>query len=258
MSAGDVHYISGTLRLGRASAVTAVTEITACRAHGATHRLDTVLGKAITGQNIKPGRAADALTARFEFRAPSDGVYDCALDAIFINHDAETTGRIYVLSGSVLVDARGPLVAHAQVFTPHKALVTNRTDTALISKYAVPGTVAVVDVIGDVNVTNCYGGYGICPDVNEPDSSSMTSQLIINQLNGDGSLCQQTTDQRLLSPPIDPTVHHYKAYHRQNTVPVLARCTSRTFTVYIRVWRSGGNTFEIENNTQTYTFIFDH
>jgi hypothetical protein len=254
MKAGEVHYLAGTLKVASASVPTGVAAILACRTQGATHALDNVIFRSTTSQSIRAGSKGDALTARLEFTAPADGVYDCALDTIF---NSRTGGRIYVVAGSAISDAYGPLRAAAQAFTPSKVVVSSSANTAVIDSYTVPDDVSSIDAIGDVNVTNCYGGYGNCPDIRTTNSSLMASQLVVNQLNSDGSVCLQSTDAVVQSAPIATTTRTIKSYHRRSGIAVSSACSSRDFQAYIRVWYRGGNIFQVENNTLTNSFIFD-
>jgi hypothetical protein len=252
MKAGETRVMSGKLRVGKATATTAVTTIVACRTSGATHSLANALARATTKQNVRAGRAVDSFWARLEFTAPANGTYDCALDAIF---SSGAGGRITVLTDSSLGDATGPLQANAQTFQTVGRVVQSKVDTALIAKYTVPAAVSVFDVIGDVSVTNCYRAGGTCPTVTTTTSSKVASELVVYQLQSDGTLCHQMTGP-LAKAAVDTTTRTLKIYNRLS-IQVDPQCTSRDFKAYIRTYRQNGNIFEIQSDTQTNNFIFD-
>jgi hypothetical protein len=235
MRKGDTHYLSGTLYVGSASARTAVTAVVACRTPGSPHRLDNVLGRSESSENVTAHRAQDA---------------------VFINHDAEAYGEIYVLKGSVMIDALGPLVAAAQAYTQSQTEVKDRVDTGVITHYVVPSSVSRLDIIGDVEVTNCVGGYGVCPNEAVRDAT-VTSQLIVIQLASNGQVCAQTVDTRVATT-VSAVTHHFKIYHRVGHVTVQAGCAVRQVDAYVRVWYASGNTVAVENHAETNTFLFNH
>jgi hypothetical protein len=254
MKAGEVHYLSGTLKVAKASVATDVAAIVACRNQGSAHTIDTVITRSTTSVTVRAGSKGDGLTARLEFTAPTAGVYDCALDAIFYSRSG---GRIFVVAGSTISDAYGPLRAAAQAFVSDGVVVSGRSNVALIQKYTVPAGITSLDAIGDINITNCYGGYGNCPNVRTTSTSRMASQLAVNQLNSDGSVCQQWVDGVTEAAPVGTTARRTKSYHRRSGITVSPACTSRDFQVYVRVWYRGGNIFLVENNTTTNSFLFD-
>ena len=264
----QTEYISSVLVIGSPSLATAVTQYVACRPAGSAHTINGGWARSETGQNILPGTTSLTLTARFEFVAPDAGRFDCALDAIFVSQSvpATSSGTIKVLSGSYIQDAKGPLAAHAQA-EGGEALVTSRTDTDIISSYTVPSVdpsngapITSIDVVGDVEVTNCYEAqkYHSCPTRTTQSliDSDLNSQLVVNQLNTGGSVCVSWTDP-LLPSSVSYQVHHKKIYHRKDSIPVSSSCTSRAFTVYVRTWYTGGNVFEIEADAESNSFLFN-
>ncbi len=261
LASGETHYINGILSVGSATTKTEVTELVGCWLSGTPRTQASALGISEAGQNVDAG-ASVTLTSRFEFTAPAAGTYDCSLDAIFINHDSTTaSGHIYVLSGSSIQDAKGPLVAHAQAYQPSRLLVTssNPADINLIASYSVPVTVSSIGVISDVGITNCYVQYHLCagpPAESSSANSNLTSQLVVQQLDALGNVCHQSSDS-LLSSSVSPDTHHQKLYHRLDSFPIEATCGSFNVKVFLHVAKTGGNDFEVENTNQSYSFLFE-
>lgn len=265
--AGETHYINSVLYVGSAAQKTEVTQIAGCWPSGTTETLSNALGISEAGTNVDAGVASVAQTSRFEFTPTLPGTYDCSLHAIFFNHTSTTNyGHIYLLTGSMIQDAAGPLLEHDQVYQPNIVLVSPTAgltaDVNLIASYTVQPTTTSIDVISDLAVTNCYpqsGGtqYHICPTTGESTTadSNLTSQLIVQQLNTEGNVCHSGSDS-VLSSSVSVDTHHQKLYHRLDNFGIFTDCGSFNVKVYVHVAKVSGNDFEIETTNQSYSFLF--
>ena len=269
LAPGESHYINSVLSVGSASTKTEVSQVAGCwLVGGAAETLGNALGISEAGTNVDAG-ASVTLTSRFEFSPTAPGTYDCSLHAVFINHESPTaSGHIYVLSGSMIQDAKGPLIAHAQAYQPARVLLNSTTPSAdinSIASYTVPAGISSIDVISDLAVTNCYAGssttedpYYLCPTSGESAtaSSTLTSQLFVQQLDLLGNVCHTTVDS-LLGSTVTVDTHHQKLYHRLDGVPIDPTCGSLNVKVFARVTKTGGNDIQIENTNQSYSFLFE-
>ena len=253
--AGQTDYLSSKLNVTGAGEVTEVSHMIYCRRPGQT----TNAAQLVTGQNVLASTSITLLTRGF-VTAPADSSLSCAVYAQFVNHAANVSGHITVLSSSYLQDVYGAIGSVKQTFNG-KVLV-NTSYSANIVSYTAPAGVTAIQAIGDINVTVCYGtDNSLCQRSSGARMSGTRSlvgtQLVANQLNADGSVCQTTTNGALAGVYVTTTIHHYKINTWLTSIPVSAACSSRNFTVYTRVTaNSGYNSFVIEANNQSVGAAF--
>lgn len=259
--AGQSEVISSVLRVGNASVTTEVSQVAACREPGAAHDLTDMLSASESGRNVPASVPLVQQTSRFIFTAPDTAVFACSLGAVFINHTCVcTNGTIGVLSGSYILDVKGPLLAHAQTYGPQK-LVTSRYDDDIIAGYTVPVGVNTLNVVGDFEITDCYAteAHELC-GTGSAGSTSLTSQLFVEQLGTNGAPCVTPMSDTLQPNTVTDATHHFKIGHVLNNVPISAASAcggSRKFEVFVRLTWTSGNFFETEATNESNSYLYD-
>jgi hypothetical protein len=253
--AGSTRYLSSKLYVDGAAQVTEVSHMVYCKRPGDT----AVAAQLVSGQNVLANTAATLLTRGF-VTAPADSALNCSVYAQFVNHAADAPGSITVLGSSYLQDVDGAVTAVAQTFGT-KTLVNTSVNESPVTFTAPPGATAV-QAIGDVSVTVCYGGDGgLCRRSAgarmDGTSAFVGTQLVLNQLDSDGSVCRTTTNGPLAGTTVSTTVHHYRINTWLTDVPVDPACTSRDFVSYTRTTANAGyNSFTTEANNQSVGAVF--
>ncbi|MGL5824144.1 MAG: hypothetical protein ACRCYU_04805 [Nocardioides sp.] len=255
--AGQTRYLSAKLVVSDAAEVTETSALIYCRRPGSS----VVAQRAVSGQNVLPGRAATTILTRGLITAPPTTAYVCSLQAQFVNHQSTSaSGHIFVLGSSYLQDVQGSVAWHHQTWQSTRVL-DDSSVAAAPSAFTVPNGVSAFQVIGDVNVTTCYTG-----DRRPPcDTAARTSyrdayvgtQLVVQQLDAHGAACGTPwTNGPLTGATVSNTVHHFKI-NTWGTVPVNSACGSRSFRMWIRVTANASrNSIVIESNNQTVTGAF--
>jgi hypothetical protein len=253
--AGATRYLSSKLYVDDAAQVTEVSHMVYCKKPGET----TVNKQLVSGQNVLANTPATMLTRGF-VTAPADSALNCAVYSQFVNHAADARGSIRVLATSYLQDVFGDIAAVAQTF--NGSALVNSSYHANVVNFTAPATATAVQVIGDVSITVCYGvDKGLCARSlgarMDGASSLVGTQLVLNQLRGDGSVCRTTTNGALAGVRVTTTVHHYRINTWLTDVPVDTSCGSRDFVAYTRTTANASyNSFKIEANNQSVGAVF--
>jgi len=177
-----------------------------------------------------------------------------------LNHPAAARGSIRVLAQSYLQDVFGDIGAVAQTF--NGSVLVNSSYNANVVTFTAPVSATAVQVIGDVSVTVCYGvDKGLCTRSSgarmDGTSSFVGTQLVLNQLRSDGSVCRTTTNGDLAGVRVTTTVHHFRINTWLTDVPVDTSCGSRDFVAYTRTTANASyNSFKIEANNQSVGAVF--
>jgi hypothetical protein len=253
--AGTTKYLSSKLVVSQATVVAETSHLVYCTQAGST----TLVDRLVSGQNVLAGTSTTILT-RGMITAPASGDLTCALKAIFIDHSGSSgTLSIHVDSSTYLEDVFGLLTASAQTYQP----VRTRVDTgyyAATVTFTAPAGVTSIQAIGDVNVTTCYGTdpEPLCVGGRTAGTYAYVgTQLVVHQLNEDGSVCNTTTNGPLAGVTVTNTVHHFKINTWNTSVPVVTTCTSRNFQASTRVTASSGaESVIVEANHQSLTALF--
>ncbi|WP_255947946.1 hypothetical protein [Streptomyces odontomachi] len=253
--AGSTRYLSSKLEVDDAAQVTEVSHMIYCKRPGES----AVFAQLVSGQNVLANRAATLLTRGF-VTAPADTALDCAVYAQFVNHAADARGSITVLAASYLQDVFDDIAAVQQSFSP--SMLVNTEVRANPVTFDAPASATAVQAIGDVSITVCYGSDGgLCQRSSgarmDGTSSFVGTQLVVNQLDADGSVCRTTTNGPLTGVTVTTTVHHYRINTWLTDVPVDTACSSRTFVSYTRTTANANyNSFKIEANNQSVGAVF--
>lgn len=253
--AGSTRYLSSKLHVDDAAQVTEVSHMIYCRRPGES----AVFAQLVSGQNVLANQAATLLTRGF-VTAPADTALNCAVHAQFVNHAADTRGSITVLGSSYLQDVFADIAAVQQTFST--SMLVNTSAHASPVTFTAPASATVVQAIGDVSITVCYGvDKGLCQRSSgarmDGTSSYVGTQLVLNQLNADGSVCRTTTNGPLAGVTVTTMVHHYRINTWLTDVPVDTACSSRTFVSYTRTTaNANANSFKIEANNQSVGAVF--
>jgi hypothetical protein len=253
--AGSTRYLSSKLYVSGANEVTEVSHMVYCKKPGET----AVTAQLVSGQNVLANTAATMLTRGF-VTAPQESALNCRVYSQFVNHAADEPSRIAVRSASYLHDVYDDIAAVGQTFGP--AALVNTSVRANPVSFTAPDSATTVQAIGDVSVTVCYGAdRGLCSRANgarmDGKSSVVGTQLIVNQLRGDGSVCRTTTNGPLAGHTVTTTVHHYRINTWLTDVPVDTSCGSRDFVSYLRVTANANyNSFKTEANNQSVGAVF--
>lgn len=276
LSAGQTRYLSSVVKLSNSNHWHyAVSHKIVCFPTGGD-RMD-ILGQVWTGENIAgtshaPEGTTKTLTtaARMLFQAPVDGTFDCTLRMKVYDLGSGAGVKLAIDFNNTYVEEAGGLVrlpssGPFQDLNETRQLVPwgGTLNAAFLDSYVAAEGLTRLDVFSDLGVTNCRGGYQLCPDT-ETDvrSARVKSRLIIYQMDPSGAACAttywpatgyETTD-------VSYVAHHGKVHMRHNAVPIstASNCTRR-FKVYAQVVApsasSGYNRFEIEPSPYTLTFI---
>ena len=253
--AGSTRYLSSKLYVDDAAQVTEVSHMVYCRKPGTT----TNVAQLVSGQNVLAGTPATMLTRGF-VTAPADTALNCAVYSQFVNHAADARGSIRVLAASYLQDVNDDIAAVTQTF--NGAVLVNTSAQANVVSFTAPSAATVVQAIGDVSITTCYGAdKGLCSRSLGARmggaGSYVGTQLIVNQLRADDSVCRTTTNGPLAGVYVSNTVHHYRINTWLTNVPVDTSCGSRKFVSYTRTTaNASGNSFKIEANNQSVGAVF--
>lgn len=253
--AGTTKYLSSKLIVSQATVVTETSHLVYCTQNGSS----TLVDRLVSGQNVLAGTTTTILT-RGMITAPSSGDLTCALKAIFIDHsgspDPET---IRVETSTYLEDVFGVLAASAQTYQSPVVRVDTSYYAATVT-FTAPAGLTSIQAIGDVNVTTCYGSHpeALCVGGRTTGGYAYVgTQLVVHQLNSDGSVCKTTTNGALAGVTVTNTVHHFKINTWHTSVPVSTACTSRTFRASTRVTaNAGAESILVEANHQSLTALF--
>ncbi|MEV6965150.1 hypothetical protein AB0M47_08520 [Hamadaea sp. NPDC051192] len=253
--AGTTKYLSSKLIVSAATVVTETSHLVYCRLPGATALTDRL----VSGQNVLAGTTTTILT-RGMITAPASGDLTCSLEAIFIDHSATSGAQsIRVEASTYVEDVFGVLPASAQTYQPARTRVDSGYYAAPVT-FTAPAGVTSIQAIGDVNVTTCYGTKpeALCVGGRLTGGFAYVgTQLVVHQLNQDGSVCNTTTNGALAGVTVSNTVHHFKINTWHTAVPVLASCSSRTFSASTRVTaNAGAESIVVEANHQSLTALF--
>lgn len=253
--AGTTKYLSSKLIVSNATVVTETSHLVYCRQAGST----TLVDRLVSGQNVLAGTATTILT-RGMITAPVSGDLTCSLEAIFIDHTATSgTQTIRVESTTYVEDVFGVLTASAQTYQPTRTRVDSGYYAAPVT-FTAPAGVTSIQAIGDVNVTTCYGTRPetLCVGGRLTGNYAYVgTQLVVHQLNQDGSVCATTTNGALAGVTVTNTVHHFKINTWHTAVPVSTACSSRTFSASTRVTaNAGAESIIVEANHQSLTALF--
>jgi hypothetical protein len=255
--AGDQHVILSGLQVSRASTLTAVTQVLACRTAGSPHLLANIVQLVERGHNVLPGTAISSQLARFVFTAPSDASYDCSLDAILINHtDVAHSGVITVTSGYVR-DA-GKVQWAVQSRSQVRERVTRTASVVMLSRAPLPTGLTRINVVGDVAITVCSTVYWLCP-AEGAHSAYIRTQLVVEQLNANGSVCSLARDTTVIRT-VTYAVHHEELYHGLGNILVDSSCTGHMVTAYVvvtvvRPYSLKSDDFEVESSNESLSYI---
>lgn len=253
--AGATRYLSSKLYVDDAAEVTEVSHMVYCKKPGET----AVFAQLVSGQNVMANTPTTMLTRGF-VTAPADTALNCGVYSQFVNHHADARGSIRVLSSSYLQDVFGDITAVTQTF--NGAVLVNSSYSANIVHFTAPGSATVVQAIGDVSVTVCYGlDKGLCSRSlgarMDGTSSYVGTQLVLNQLRADGTVCRTTTNGALAGVRVTTGVHHYRINTWLTNVPIDTSCGSRDFVSYTRTTANASyNSFKIEANNQSVGAVF--
>ncbi|UWE11112.1 hypothetical protein [Actinacidiphila bryophytorum] len=253
--AGSTRYLSSKLYVDDAAQVTEVSHMIYCKRPGES----AVSAQLVSGQNALANTPTTMLTRGF-VTAPADAALTCSVYAQFVNHAADSAGSITVLASSYLQDVDGDIGAVRQAFST--SMLVNSSANVDTVAFTAPAAATAVQAIGDVSVTVCYGADGgLCRRSSgarmDGTSSYVGTQLVLNQLNSDGSVCRTTTNGALKGTTVTTTVHHYRINTWLTDVPVDPACTSRDFVSYTRTTaNANSNSFKIEANNQTVGAVF--
>jgi len=256
--AGTTKYLSSKLIVSHATVVTETSHLVYCTQAGST----TLVDRLVSGQNVLAGASTTILT-RGMITAPSSGDLTCALKAIFIDHSGSSSSEsIRVETSTYLEDVFGVLTAYAQTYQPTRTRVDSGYYAATVT-FTAPAGVTSIQAIGDVNVTTCYKGSDgstepLCVGGRTTGGYAYVgTQLVVRQLNEDGSICVTTTNGTLAGVTVTNTVHHFKINTWHTGVPVSSACSSRVFTASTRVTaNSGAESVIVEANHQSLTALF--
>lgn len=255
LPAGATRYLSSKLYVDGAAQITEVSHMVYCKKPGQT----AVFAQLVSGQNVLANTPTMMLTRGF-VTAPADSALNCAVYSQFVNHAADARGSIRVLASSYLQDVFGDIFAVAQTFNG-SALVNSSYNANTVHFTAHP-TATVVQAIGDVSITVCYGvDKGLCQRSSgarmDGTGSYVGTQLVLTQLRADGSICRTTTNGPLAGVSVTNTVHHYRINTWLTDVPVDTSCGSRDFVAYTRTTaNANSNSFKIEANNQSVGAVF--
>lgn len=253
--AGATRYLSSKLYVDDAAEVTETSHMVYCKRPGQS----AVAAQLVSGQNVLVNAPTTMLTRGF-VTAPVDAALNCSVYAQFVNHHADSRGSIRVLAASYLQDVYGDLTAVAQTF--NGAALVNSSYNANIVHFTAPAAATAVQAIGDVSVTVCYGlDKGLCDRSlgarMEGRSAFVGTQLVVNQLRGDRSVCRTTTNGPLAGVSVTTGVHHFRINTWLTNVPVDTACGSRDFVAYTRTTANANhNSFKIEANNQSVGAVF--
>ncbi|NGN63626.1 hypothetical protein G5C51_06855 [Streptomyces sp. A7024] len=253
--AGSTRYLSSKLHVDDAAQVTEVSHMIYCRRPGET----TNHAQLVSGQNVLANTRTAMLTRGF-VTAPADTALTCSVYAQFVNHAADAAGAITVLAASYLQDVNDDIAAVQQTFSTSQ-LVNSSVNANPVS-FTAPTSATKVQAIGDVSITVCYGpDKGLCSRSlgarMDGTRSYVGTQLVLNQLKADGSVCRTTTNGPLAGTTVTTTVHHYRINTWLTDVPVDTSCGSRDFVSYTRTTANADfNSFKIEANNQSVGAVF--
>lgn len=253
--AGATRYLSSKLYVDDAAEVTETSHLVYCRKPGQT----TVFAQLVSGQNVLVNTPTTMLTRGF-VTAPADSALNCAVYTQLVNHHADVRGSIRVLASSYLQDVDGDIAAVTQTF--NGAVLVNSSYNANVVHFTAPASATVVQAIGDIGVTVCYGvDKGLCARSlgarMDGTSSFVGTQLVLNQLRADGSVCRTTTNGDLAGVRVTTGVHHFRINTWLTNVPVDTSCGSRDFVSYTRTTANASyNSFKIEANNQSVGAVF--
>lgn len=253
--AGSTRYLSSKLHVADANEVTEVSHMVYCKKPGET----AVFAQLVSGQNVLANTAAAMLTRGF-VTAPADSALNCGVYSQFVNHAADEPSRIRVLAASYLQDVDDEITAVAQTF--NRAVLVNTSAHANTVSFTAPASATAVQAIGDVSITVCYGAdRGLCSRAAgaqmDGSRSYVGTQLVVNQLRADGSVCRTTTNGPLKGTTVTNTIHHYRINTWLTNVPVDTSCGARDFVSYTRTTANAEhNSFKIEANNQSVGAVF--
>src|SRR5262245_48390426 len=253
--AGSTRYLSSKLYVDDAAQVTEVSHLIYCRKPGVT----TNFAQLVSGQNVLANTPATMLTRGF-VTAPADSALNCAVYAQFVNHAADAHGSIRVLASSYLQDVVDDIAAVAQTF--NVSALVNSSVSANVVHFTAPASATVVQAIGDVSITVCYGvDKGLCARSlgarMDGTKSFVGTQLVLNQLKQDGTVCKTTTNGDLAGVSVTNGIHHYRINTWLTNVPIDPSCGSRDFVSYTRTTANASyNSFKIEANNQSVGAVF--
>ena len=253
--AGTTKYLSSKLIVSRATVVTETSHLVYCTQGSSP----TLVDRLVSGQNVLANTTTTILT-RGMITAPATGALTCALTAIFIDHSgSDDPESIRVESSTYVEDVFGELTASAQRY---QSPVT-RVDTSYYAApvtFTAPAGVSSIQAIGDVNVTTCYGSNPepLCVGGRTTGNHAYVgTQLVVHQLNANGTVCATTYNGDLQGVTVTNTVHHFKINTWHTSVPVSAACTSRNFQASTRVTaNAAAESVLVEANHQTLTALF--
>jgi len=253
--AGSTRYLSSKLYVDGASEVTEVSHMVYCGKPGGT----ALAAQLVSGRNVLANTAGAMLTRGF-VTAPADTALNCAVYSQFVNHAANVPSRIRVLASSYLQDVDDDIGAVTQTF--NGAVLVNTSAHANTVAFTAPASATAVQAIGDISVTVCYGAdRGLCSRSNgarmDGSRSYVGTQLVVDQLRGDGSVCRTTTNGPLTGTTVTNTIHHYRINTWLTNVPIDTSCGSRDFVSYTRTTANAEhNSFKIEANNQSVGAVF--
>jgi hypothetical protein len=253
--AGTTKYLSSKLIVSQATVVTETSHLVYCTQGTST----TLIARLVSGQNVLANTSTTILT-RGMITAPSTGDLTCALKAIFIDHSGSSDPEsIRVESSTYLEDVFGVIAASAQTYQSSRTRVDTSYYAAPVT-FTAPAGVTSIQAIGDVNVTTCYGTSpeSLCVGGRTTGGYAYVgTQLVVNQLNSNGSVCVTTTNGALAGVTVTNTVHHFKINTWHTSVPVSSACSSRNFQASTRVTaNSGAESIIVEANHQSLTAMF--
>ena len=253
--AGTTKYLSSKLVVSQATVVTETSHLIYCTQGAST----TLVDRLVSGQNVLANTSTTILT-RGMIKAPSTGDLTCALKAIFIDHSGSPDPEsIRVDSSTYIEDVFGVLAASAQTYQSSRTRVDTSYYAATVT-FTAPAGVTSIQAIGDVNVTTCYGSSpeSLCVGGRTIGGYAYVgTQLVVSQLNANGSVCATTTNGALAGVTVTNTVHHFKINTWHTSVPVSTACSSRNFQASTRVTaNSGAESILIESNHQSLTALF--
>lgn len=254
--AGTTKYLSSKLVVSQATVVTETSQLVYCTQGSSP----TLVERLVAGQNVLANTTTTILTRGMVTAPTSSGALTCALKAIFIDHSgSDDPESIRVESSTYVEDVFGELSAAGQTW---QSPVT-RVDTSYYAApvtFTAPAGVSTIQAIGDVNVTTCYGSRPepLCVGGRTSGNHAYVgSQLVVHQLNSNGSVCRTTTNGELKGVTVTNTVHHFKINTWHTSVPVSTACSSRTFQAATRVTaNAAAESVLVEANHQSLTALF--
>jgi hypothetical protein len=233
--AGEKLHLQGQLQLEDAEARLLVGERLRC---------DTETGLEVrTTQNTYTGQERAILRARYIFKAPTAGTYQCEM-LVRVAYPSTLRPQADVLlrgSATSLNVSRAPSWSRLKFQQLERVIRRNQPRDLAVLSWTAPAAVNRFDLTGDIEYTNCYNTYHTCNTVpSNGNQSVVESRLQAQQIATDGGYCRVTSTamSRLV---VSWAVHHRKKYHRLDNVPVstAANCTRRfRLKVYTR-WVSG-------------------